>query len=409
MVNKQKHAAHSRLSEFLFLLVTLLIIVLFGMILYATGIFTPATPGAALADTPPLSFATAPPKESSILSWFISSASAEEETKPTAAPNPNLDALLQQVVDESGETPIEDEDTVKVSSKDLSKNTNLPDTWFNVLLMGMDTRKETLAKSRSDVMIIASINAETGEIKLVSLARDLLVDIPTGNIGKNRLNTAFAFGGWQLAVKTINQVFEMNIDYYVAVNFAGVVGFVDTVGGVDIALVGEEWKYINENVAVSEDYEGFAKNTNRRRLTADDSDTLVHLDGLQALGYARIRKMDNDLQRNNRQRILMETMLRKMWPLDIPKMINLISLAQKYCDLNVPFTGSRVGKIITNISKASDITLSELSIPLAGTYHGTVVQDHKGSNMDVLEFNRLPNVQALHEFIYGEYIPAEKK
>lgn len=100
---------------------------------------------------------------------------------------------------------------------------------------------------------------------------------------------------------------------------------VDALGGVDIYLEGLEYYYINYNVAVAEDYEGFEKSKTRRTLTEADDGISVHLDGLQAVSYARIRKLDSDLQRGSRQRILLQALMNKM--LENMTSSTLISLA----------------------------------------------------------------------------------
>lgn len=420
MALKNQYSARDKLAAQLVLIVVFGLILLGGLALYMTGLFDSAPSGyGALADTQPLDLATQPPK-SSLLSWLFASAGAEgvpaeadetdadENEVPAQTPAiADLDSLVTELTPDDG-SDITDADVITIDKKDLSVNKNLPSDWFNVLLLGLDTRTSDLSKSRSDVMIIASVNGKTGEVKLVSLARDMYVTIP--NKGQNRINTAFAYGGWPLAVKTVNQNFEMNIENYVAVNFIGMASFIDTLGGVDIPLVGKEYEQINYNVAVSEDYEGFAKSTARRRLTEADTDMVVHLDGLQAVAYARIRKLDDDLQRNSRQRTLVESLMKKVLPLTTSTVYNLAMTATQYCEMLLPMVpGTRVGNLIGEIVKAPSIEISNMSIPIQGSYHPTIVQDSNGKSMDVLSFSQQTNVEELHKFIYGEYIPADKK
>lgn len=418
MSSKRHTFSHDRITAQLVLVVVFGLLVLGGLSLYMTGIFAPAVGEAALSDTKPLNLPTPPVNQpdaepkSSLLDLLFASASAESAPLPAASGVPasaeDLDAVMNQIVTESqAEEPITDADAIKVDRKDLSVNKNLPKDWFNVLLLGIDTRTDSLKNSRSDVMIVASVNGKTGEIKLTSLARDLYVPIP-GSGGEDRLNVAFARGGWELAVKTVNQVFELNIQNYVAVNFKGLSSFIDSLGGVDIELVGDEYAYINYNVAVSEDYEGFAKNSARRTLTEEDTETKVHLDGLQAVGYARIRKLDNDLKRNSRQRILLGALLDKLMPISLNTVWSLNSVIQQYCEMDLPMSpGTDFGYTIYNIVNGPTLTMSELSIPTEGTYHNTEVKGRRGDNMIVLVANLKTNVEALHTFIYGEYIPAD--
>lgn len=175
---------------------------------------------------------------------------------------------------------------------------------------------------------------------------------------------------------------------------------VDALGGVDINLEGLEYYYINYNVAVSEDYEGFPKSKTRRVLTEADAGVSVHLDGLQAVSYARIRKLDNDIQRGSRQRILLQALLNKMMENITPS--TLMSLAvtlipNTSTNLDVP----TILQLGTKFLAAGDFSLSEFSVPIENSWKYETRQDSS-----VITFDAARNVQALHEYIYGEYIPA---
>ena len=136
------------------------------------------------------------------------------------------------------------DDTVDVGSLEL--NENLPDNVVNILLIGIDSRSESLEESNQhgDVQIIVSINKDTGEIKLTSILRDLYVTIP-GYKSKNRINVAYSRGGGELAMRTINHNFEMNIEHYVVINFFGLASIIDSLGGLDIELTKQEASAIN--------------------------------------------------------------------------------------------------------------------------------------------------------------------
>lgn len=376
------------------LVVVLGMVLMGGIGLYMTGIFDPVEATVALADTEPLNLPTQPPR--SLLDWLFPTARAEEESETRSASE--LEALLEDIVaEERGEEEIAAEDRVTVEKGDLALNQNLPDDWLNVLLMGTDSRDVNAKTGRTDVMIIASVNLKTGEIKLSSLARDMYVPIPNG-VGENRINAAHAFGGPELALKTVNQNFEMNIQDYALVNFAGMASIVDAVGGVDIELVGEEWFWINYGVALGEDYEGFAKSDARRLLTEEDMDTVVHLDGLQAVAYARIRKMDNDLQRASRQRILLQAIMEKAMA-SKSTLVNVALSMLPYVNTNM--TPNRIMQLVLQFLAADSFSFTEMSIPVEGTYRNETVNE-----MQVITFDQAQNNQALHNFIYGAYYPA---
>lgn len=152
------------------------------------------------------------------------------------------------------------------------------DNVINILLIGQDTRDGT--RQRSDSMIIATINQNTKEVILTSLMRDLYVDIP--GRGGNRINAAFAFGGSQLLDQTIESNFNIRIDANAVVDFEGFQRVIDSIGGIDIELYQEEVDYLGYN---------------------DLSVGMNHLNGEQALAYARIRYVgNNDYERTERQR-----------------------------------------------------------------------------------------------------------
>lgn len=399
MSAKNRSTARDRLAAQLVLVVVFGLVIAGALGLYATGIFRAPQAFDALADTEPLSF---PTQEPAARIWDLLIPSARAEAAPKT--EDELEALLSEITaEERGEGDVSEADRVTVDKKDLSVNENLPDDWLNVLLLATDSRDIKARTGRTDVMIIASIDAKTGEIKLSSLARDLFVEIP--KVGKNRINAAYAFGGPDLAVKTVNSIFEMNIEHYVVVNFHSMASIVDSLGGVDIELADGEYYYINYGVALGEDYEGFAKSALRRLLTEDDQNTVVHLDGLQAVSFARIRKLDNDLRRSSRQRVLLQTMLNKV--MEGATLSTIVSVAQSMMGntaTNVPIM--LIYQIGGALLKADSMTLSEFSVPMEGTFKNTTEKDRKGTDMIVLTFNQEANVKALHEFIYGQYIPA---
>ncbi|MDR0896520.1 MAG: LCP family protein [Oscillospiraceae bacterium] len=389
---KVRMSARDRLAAHLVIVAIFGMVVLGVLALYATGIFAPVEQLPVLADTPPLNLSTAPPARS-LLNWLFPTASAEGEPSDTAA---RVDQLL---LDERGEHDIAEADRVPEDKNNLYINPNLPEGWANILLLATDGRDISAKNGRTDVMIIASLNPSTGEVKLSSLARDLAVQIP-GVEKINRLNAAYAYGGPNLAIRTINQVFEMNIKYYAAVNFASMAAIVDELGGVTLTLIPGEPESINELVAVGEDYEGFAKNSARRTLTAADVGIPVHLDGLQAVSYARVRKMDNDLQRGSRQRILLQALMDQVLPdLNASMARRLVTTMIPHIATNLPITEA-LG-LPAAMLKSGSITIADMAIPVEGTHHNETIDEK-----DMISFNLKQNVNALHTFIYGAYYPA---
>lgn len=192
---------------------------------------------------------------------------------------------------------------VEPEGVELSLSDSLPASRANILLLGLDMAREN--SQRSDAVIIATFG--NGELRLASVLRDTLVDIPGHGSGK--LNAAYAHGGPQLVMRTLNENFDLNIMHYVAVDFTALVDLVDALGGVELDVSEAEMARINQNLdAARARFEamGYAAPA----LTQCGEST--HLNGVQALYYARIRKLDSDFMRASRQRALLEAMLRKL-------------------------------------------------------------------------------------------------
>lgn len=192
---------------------------------------------------------------------------------------------------------------VEPEGVELSLTDGLPASRANVLLLGTDVMRQN--SQRSDTVMIASVGY--GKVKLTSVLRDTVVNIP--GRGSDRVNAAYAYGGPELAMRTLNENFGLNIMHYAVVDFVALAEIVDAVGGVDIDITEEEMAQINRNVVLS--YYVFHplgyEATELRQYGAR-----THLDGLQALGYARIRKIDSDFRRASRQRVLLAALLEKI-------------------------------------------------------------------------------------------------
>ena len=116
----------------------------------------------------------------------------------------------------------------------------------NIVLFGVDARANTYDNTRSDCIIIASINQDTKDVKLTSIYRDTYVYID--GYGYDKITHAYAYGGPELAINTINKNFDLNITEFVAVNFDAVVDIIDAVGGVNIPIESAELNYINDYI-----------------------------------------------------------------------------------------------------------------------------------------------------------------
>ncbi len=259
----------------------------------------------------------------------------------------------------------------------------------NILLIGNDSRVNG-EDGRSDAMILVSISNKTKTIYMTSLLRDIYVEIP-GHEG-NRLNAAYAFGGPELLLETIKQNFDIEVNRYVQVNFQAFANLIDAVGGVDLELTNDEVQLVNaylneynllENRPIDTDY-----------LPADASG-LLHLNGPQALAYSRNRYIGSDFGRTERQRKILEAVIRQLPSCVLTNLNDLIE--------------GILPNLTTNISKAECYTLSlevprvltydivQASIPLEGTYQNVSIRE-----MSVLQVDFEKNKEYIRTQIYGE-------
>lgn len=171
------------------------------------------------------------------------------------------------------------------------------DQIVNILLVGQD-RRPGEGRARSDSMILCSFNKSKGTIQMISFLRDLYVSIPGGYMD-NRLNAAYAMGGFELLDDTLETDFGIRIDANVEVDFSGFTKVVDILGGVDINLTQEEADWMNMGT-----YKGFVAGLN-------------HMDGEAALNYSRIRYLDSDFYRTGRQRNVLMAMLDSVRSIDL--------------------------------------------------------------------------------------------
>ena len=307
-----------------------------------------------------------------------------------------------------------------VDPDDLYLNKNLPDNVINILLVGIDGRTEDMDSKNStqhgDVQIIVSLNKETGSIKLTSVMRDLYVEIP-GYKSKQRANVAYSRGGGELAMATINKLLEMNIQHYVAINFYGLASIIDSLGGLDIELTKAEASAINAYLKKNppkydnqdKDYE---------RIPLEKKAGVQHLDGIQAVMYARLRSVDNDFKRTERQRHLLDLMLKKVLDdgIKLSEVYNLVRACLPYAktDMSIWDMGGLAWDVLTSgmlkkLGQGGSL-MEEFRIPMGDGNEATwKYSTENGASVVVFRTKerREQNIEALHNFIYGEYIPTK--
>ncbi len=208
----------------------------------------------------------------------------------------------------------------EVTQKDINKVKN-------ILLLGSDTRNvHDIAAGRSDTMIVFSINPIKNSIKLISIPRDSYVNIE--GRGMDKLNHAYAYGGEELLIKTINQNFNLNISEYVTIDFTNLAKIIDSIDGVEVEISEAERQFINNGSGYVYKLIGKSKKNIK-------SAGLVNLDGAQAVTYARDRTNGNDFTRQNRQQNVVKGAMKKITTLPMDKVMNLVDTSLKQVKTNI--------------------------------------------------------------------------
>lgn len=276
---------------------------------------------------------------------------------------------------------------------DVSPATDLDTSVFNLLILGVDNLSQ--GTRRSDTILIASVGYQT--FCLTSVLRDTMMEIPGHGLGK--VNAAYNYGGPELTMRTLNQNFGLNLTRYVVVDFATLADLINALGGVDISLTQKEQDEINRIYDISLprlEAKGYAS-SDFPKVQADfsavdaDGYAPVHLDGYQALVYARIRKIDSDFGRTHRQRKLVGASLTalkgNLWKPWLLYRLGRIAWAQLDTNLNL-LEASSLGLKILSQGKAESMRL-----PANGTFTDT------GSALTEVDFSA--NRQAFLEFVYS--------
>lgn len=194
----------------------------------------------------------------------------------------------------------------EIDEENLSAQESIDERIINIALYGVDSRNNDYV-GRSDAILVCSVNGKTGKIKLVSVARDTYVSVP--GYYNTKINHAYAYGGPELAIQTLNENFGLDITDYVTVNFESLADIIDEMGGVMIDVTEEERYQINAYLQRGEPL----------------SETgMVNLTGAQAVSYSRIRKIDSDSMRASRQREVLAALFDKALeinPLNYPSYV----------------------------------------------------------------------------------------
>lgn len=289
-----------------------------------------------------------------------------------------IHALLTSYVSKTDYEPYE---------TDYERASDVKDSRFvtNILIVGCDARNKD-NDSRSDCMIIASINRLEHKIVLSSILRDTYVTIP--GHGGNKINAAFQFGGPALLIQTIEENFKVGIDYYIKTDFFSFVDIIDELGGVDIDVSEDEKKYVNSYLNEINNLLGY--NYGDSYLT---NSGMLTLNGRQALSYSRIRYIGTDFERTSRQREVINAVLSKMKSQNIFGMMSTMNSILPELTTNIP--DSKLAWYIMEAPFFMGYSIEEFRVPADDTWKYQTI-----NGLDAISIDFNANIEQLQDAIY---------
>ena len=270
----------------------------------------------------------------------------------------------------------------------------------NILLVGTDGR-EYAKNSRSDTIMILTIDDIHKKIKLTSIMRDTYVSIP--GYGEQKINHSFVYGQIPLLMNTIEKNFDVKLDKYVIVNFMGFKNLVDALGGLDINVTEQEREELNRCIIGLENYK---KNFFGEEPHFLKNSGLQHLDGQQVLAYARMRHIENACySRDERQRKVVSMIAEKLKGTSILKYPDVVSKLLPCVKTNLEF--SEAINLGYTAYKIGNFDIKQLQIPATKLSYGLIYKN-KGW---VLLMDKAQNINILHDFIFKDilYNPSNYK
>lgn len=247
---------------------------------------------------------------------------------------------------------------------------------INILVMGTDSRDVTADRGRSDTMIIVSYNTKTGSVKLTSLLRDSLV--PIEGHDWNRINTAYFFGGVGLAINTVNQLYNLDIQNFIVIDLNGALDFIDYIGGVDITFTEEEAKLYSA-------YTG-------KEISAG----LNHVDSDLALSHMRNRAIGNDFGRTQRQRDTITAVINQViTQKSVTEIYDIVNYTFSLIKTNISAT-DLVSLAASVLANASNLQIESQNVPYSDAY-----QFAWYNGMAIISYNISDAASRIDKFIYG--------
>lgn len=259
------------------------------------------------------------------------------------------------------------------------------DSVTNIALFGIDAGEDGVG--RSDSIMIATIDSKNKKLKLTSIMRDSYVNIE--GRGLDKLNHAYAFGKDALAIKTLNQNFDLNIEDFAAVNFSTLPKIIDKIGGIELDIDSEELQYING-------YISNINSVNKTNISSISSTGLQHVNGTQAMAYCRIRYTSGgDYKRTERHREVLSKIFEKiasLSPAKYPSLLNeLLPMVKTSLSVN------EILDLGNEVLKIGNLNLEQERFPLDGYCQGKMI-----NGVYYLTFDKETTVNQLHNYIFED-------
>ena len=286
--------------------------------------------------------------------------------------------------------------TTKITKTDaalgISPNVVADDQITNIAFFGVD-RRNSDEPGRSDSIIVMSIDAKHQKIKMSSVMRDTYVKVE--GHGETKITHAYAYGGPQLAIKTLNQNFNLDIKDFVTVDFFNLEKIIDAVGGVTIDVQKNEINLLNS-------YMNETAGIEKKSITKVTKTGPQTLNGMQAVAYSRIRyTAGGDFERTERQRTVLTAMLNKIKSAGATQFPSLVSKLLQYTETSM--TSVDILKMGTKVITSNMMNLDQERFPIDGYCNAKTIDA-----VWYLVPNMPATVDQMHKYIYDDIKPVPK-
>ena len=280
-----------------------------------------------------------------------------------------------------------DKDDIVITEEVEEKLSQYSDSIINIALFGVDAVDGEAG--RSDSIMIATIDTVHKKLKLTSIMRDSYVAID--GHGNDKINHAYAFGGPQLAIKTLNENFDLNIEDFASVNFETLPKIIDKIGGIELDIDADELEYVNGYIA-------HLNNINGTSEPAIESTGLQHVSGTQALAFCRIRYTSGgDYKRTERHREVLTEIFKKIETMPVTSYPSL--LLDILPMVNTSLTYNEILDLGTEVLKLGDSSMELERFPLDEYCEGKMID-----GIYYLSFDKETTVEQLHNYIFEDKI-----